>query len=360
VNIVNRLTLRFLCCSFAITCWTLPTLADPRGVEVVPQQPIAGLQLKTFVSPEDGVSFGFPVNWSVQEKPDKDTIMKANADAASDLNGEVSFNRLGDMPPGSEKEAATIIENGSLAKLSAYKKLGEQKLVFGPQRLSGIGQIFTATVNGINIWQRRIYFSSTNGHLLVLSFTCPPQQSQNLVLLSNNILASVRENHSAGAAAAIPPINPYSTYVAKFAGLSFAYPSDWQVQNAHENNLEVKLAGNGANGKRGEISLHSTEGAYLTSEDLGRAIEAEALKSPVVKGYSHVSDEGQNFGSSLNLPGFVTESTFEYSGLPARQIVGSFKEGDRHFVIGVRGVNWTSNEIHSLFSKVISSIKFTN
>jgi hypothetical protein len=333
---------------------------------VVPQQPIAGMQLKTYVSSEGGISFGFPVNWSVQEKPGKDTIMKANADATADLNGEVSLDRLGDLPAGSEKDAAAIFENNYLAKLGDFKKLGEQNLVFGAQRLRGVGQTFTANINGFKIWQRRVYFSGSDGRLLVLAFTCPPQQSQYLVPLSNNILSSVRENQSTSkiigtaGAASVAPVNSFSTYVVKSAHISFAYPSDWQVQNVHENSLEVKIAGNGANGKRGEISLHSTDGAYLSSEELGRAIEADVIKSPDVKRYSQIRDESQSFGTSLNLSGFVTESTFEYNGQPARQIAGFFKEGDRHYILAVRGVNWTSNEIHALFSRVTSSIKFTN
>jgi hypothetical protein len=359
---LDRRILYWLCCSIA--CSLAPTLADPRGIDVVPQQPMPGMQLKTYAATEaPGISFGFPAGWSVQEKPDKDTIMKASADASSNLNGAVELNRYGELINGSEKETAALIENNFLAKLSGFKKLGEQDLVFGGQRLRGVGQTFTATVNGFAIWQRRVYFSSSDGHLLALVFTCPPQQSQYFVPLSNNILSSVRQTHTAsntaGARTIMPPVG-FSTYVPKSAGISFAYPYDWHVENVHENNLEVKITGNEANGKRGEISLNSTDAGYVSSEELARALEGEANKSPDIKRYAKVRDENQSFGGSLNLSGFVTESTFEYSGQPARQIAGFFKEGDRHYVIAVRGVNWSANDMHALFGYVTRSIKFTN
>jgi len=361
---LDRRILYWLCCSIA--CTVAPTLADPRGVDVVPQVALPGLPLKTYVSSEGGVSFSFPANWSLQEKPDKDTIMKASGDAGSNLNGEIALDRFGDLVNGSEKESASLIESMFLAKLGDYKKLSEQDVVFGAQRLRGHGQIFTASVNGINIWQRRIYFSGSDGRLLVLVFTCPPQQSQYLIPISNNILSSVRENQpatktvNAAGAVSAAPVRSFADYVAKSAGVSFAYPADWQVQNAHESNLEAKIAGIGANGKRGEITLHSTEANYLTSEDLARGLEADANKASDVKHYSEIHSENQSFGASSNISGLVTENTFEFSGQQGRQMVGFFKEGDRHFIIAVRGLNWSSNELHNLFSKVAGSIRLTN
>jgi len=332
-------------------------------VDVVPQASGTGLQLKTYVSNEGGISFGFPANWSIQEKPDKDTIMKASAEAGSNLNGEIALDRYGELINGSTKETASLIESTFLTKMG-FKKVGEQELVFGAQRLRGIGQTFTASANGFNIWQRRIYFPASDGHLLVLTFTCPPQQSQYLVSLSNNVLSTVRENGqrstvgTIGASSVTP--DSFATYVAKSVGVSFLYPANWQVQNARESNLEVKIAGVGANGKRGEIALHSTDANYVTSEDLARGLEAEANKAPDVKHYSEIHSDNQGFGSSHNISGLVNESTFEFAGQQARQMAGFFKEGDRHYIIAVRGVDWNSNEIHNLFSKVIASIRLIN
>jgi hypothetical protein len=361
---LDRRILNWLCCS--IVCSLAPALADPRGVDVVPQVALPGTPLKTYVSTEGGISFSFPASWSLQEKPDKDTIMKASADSGSNLNGEIALDRYGDLVNGSEKDSASMIETMFLAKLGDYKKLSEQDIVFGPQRLRGHGQIFTASVNGMNIWQRRIYFSGRDGRLLVLTFSCPPQQSQYLIPLSNNILSSVRENQpaaknvNAAGATSTAAVTSLATYIAKSAGISFAYPSDWQVQNAHESNLEVKLAGLGANGKRGEVTLHSTDANYVTSEDLSRGLEAEANKATDIKHYSEIHSENQNFGASSNISGLVTENTFEFSGQQGRQMVGFFKEGDRHFIIAVRGLNWSANELHNLFSKITGSIRFTS
>jgi len=279
------------------------------------------------------------------------------------LNGEVSLSRFADSDATAKNEVSRMLESKYLSTLDGYKKLGDQNLVFGSARLEGLGQIFTAGMNGINIWQRRVYFGGGDGKLVVLAFTCPPQQSQYLLPISNNILASIKKLSAGTSSSGLPAhggSSAFSIYEGKAAGVSFVYPSDWTIEDTHESNLEVKITGNGANGKRGEISLHTAEQAYLSPEDVGRAIEADTLKSPDIKSYSQVRVENQSFGTSLNLPAFVSECTFEYRGLPARQIAGFFKEGDRHYILSVRGVNWSSNEMRSLFSRVSSSIKLTN
>jgi hypothetical protein len=59
------------------------------------------------------------------------------------------------------------------------------------------------------------------------------------------------------------------------------------------------------------------------------------------------------------MPGFVAEYSFDYSGQPVRQLIAFLRAQNRHYVLDLRGVNWTQNDLRWVFSRIASSLKIS-
>jgi hypothetical protein len=349
--------------TLAIGFSPLVAFGNPRGVNALSPQQGSTLKLNSYFDQNAGISFGYPENWRIRQDKDTNETFKASANPAESLNAELTLSRFEDLAY-SERQAAAFVESEILNKIPGVKKLGEQDILFGHQQFKAVSQVFEIPINGVKFWQRRVYFLSSDKKTLVFAFLCPESQSGQLLPVTNHILSSVSLINQANA----PPSNEaakpissitFDTYTGSNGSVSLEYPAKWKVQNVYDGNTLVKISGTEFGGKQGEIAVHTSEANYSSSEELAQALENEIFKkNPDIKNFRRERDESKSFGPNA-MPGFVAEYSCDYSGQPVRQLIAFIRAQNRHYVLDLRGVNWTQNDLRWVFSRIASSLKIS-
>ncbi len=330
----------------------------------------------TYRLPSLGLSVSYPVKWKVEEKPDKDTLVKVSGTVQESLSGimTVSTNQRNDL---SLATFCKMLEEGHLSKQPGYQKLSEYLMNFGrDHKFVGINRLISLDMGGTKVRQRWVVFPY-GADFVCIVFTSTAEQYDKIAPLYNDMLVrlappevtstatrSPYQAHAAGADTAVATgsgINA-GTSAGQFIGVkangtpvSFSYPQNWQVEEPGEGGHLLKISNKPADGRASEISLYCSDmPPNVTADFMLSKLEEKVYEGK--KNYRLVNRQPANFGSGTTVDGVEQEISFEHNGSPFRQRLVSFVVKDKFYLLSLVSNRTNDVDDRMLFSRIKASI----
>ncbi|MBU6451782.1 MAG: DcrB-related protein [Cyanobacteria bacterium REEB67] len=315
------------------------------------------------------LTINYPRNWKVDEKPDKDTLVKFSGTISEGLFGAVTVA----VSPQNQLSLATfckVLEEAHLSKLPGYRKLAEANINFGADRkMVGLSRVISLDMGGTRITQRWIVFP-LGSDFGCMTFISPSEQYEKIAPLFNDMLLRLASGSASSktavraATASSSPVrttsgaevgrsgdNPqYVNIKANGTPLAFSYPQDWQVEEAGESNHLLKIIKKGAPANASELSLYCSDMPPNTSvEQLLNGLEEKIYNGK--KNYRLVSRQALAFGSGAGVEGVEQEISFEHNGVPLAQRMVSFVVKDKFYLLTL--ISSRASDVNGVNSRIL-------
>lgn len=315
---------------------------------------VSGSQERMALCREGKISFSYPESWKRMADEDKNNLVKLGGVTGSGIHGEVSVSRHDDEKVTAEA-LKRIIDAAYLSKLPNMHVLNDKTVTFGKHRnLKGLLEDIAFELEGIKIMQRYVFFDGPDGAYTIM-FTSPAKDFNRAATTYNQILLSLATGPGTSAPSA-PPVSPLAYYRSASLPVSIGYPTGWETEEEGEFDHPLKIKGKNDQGQPAEINIHRGHiTPYNNLEQVADEIESKYYKAH--QDYRRVNRSERSIGANSKLNGILQESTFDYKGVPVKQLVAFFIHGGNAYAVSMISPGWKESEMRHLFHKVLATIK---
>jgi hypothetical protein len=378
LRILIKMMLKTLLKSAPILCLALslcPLAAVlPAVAEQIPSTYLSNLAMSAYRLPGGALTLSYPQNWKLEEKPDKDTLVKFSGTLADGAFGAATV-AISAQNQLSLATFCKVLEEVHLSKLPAYRKLSESSITFGRDRkLTGSSRLISFEMGGTKITQRWVIFP-VGTDFICMTFLSPSEHYEKVAPLFNDMLLHIAsgssspravgqfsaKNHSPISTAGDADVSrsadtsQYVSIKANGTPLAFSYPKDWQVEDSGEIDHLLKITKKGAPGTASEISLYCSDmPPNTTVEQLMTRLEEKIYNGK--KNYRLINRQTSGFGSGPGVEGLEQEMTFEHNGMPFSQRTVSFVVKDKFYVLTLISTKANDVSDRMLFNRIKASL----
>ncbi|MGD9682998.1 MAG: hypothetical protein AB7W16_17555 [Candidatus Obscuribacterales bacterium] len=351
-NRIQSSTLR-LSLALASLCFLGQTL-PARAADAEHLPTVSGSQERLALCREGKISFSYPESWKRMADEDKNNLVKLGGVTGNGIHGEVSVSR-NDNEKMTAEALKRIVDAVYLSKLSRMRVINEKTVTFGKHRnLKGLLEDIAFEIEGMKIMQRYVFFDGPDGAYTVM-FTSPAKDFNRAAATYNQILLSLATGPARSAPAA-QPVSPLAFYRSDSLPVSIGYPNGWETEDEGNFDHPLKITGKNDQGQPAEINIHCGHMTpYNNLEQIADEIESKYFKSH--KGYRRVNRSERSIGANSKLNGILQEGTFEYKGVPVKQLVAFFIHNGNAYAVSMISPGWKESEMRHLFHKVLATIK---